>query len=59
MKQADVPLYRADHYDFLDEYGEERSATTEYWRRHERNIDTFQQQEAFMAAVCAETLQYK
>jgi hypothetical protein len=51
MKQAVVPLYRMERHDYIDDDGELQSAIREYWQRPEHNIDTYQVQEAFLAAV--------
>lgn len=51
MEQNEVPLYRYERREFIDEEGEVQIATTEYWRRSARNIDTFQLQESFIATV--------
>ena len=51
MKYNEVPLYRCEHRELIDDEGEVQIATVEYWRRLERNIDTFQLQESFIAAV--------
>ena len=56
MKQAHVPLYRIEHRDYIDDDGELQSGIAEYWRHPQHNIDTFQVQEAFMTAVCPQTL---
>ncbi|CAF3628440.1 unnamed protein product [Rotaria socialis] len=56
MKQAVVPLYRMESHDYIDDDGELQSAITEYWQRPERNIDTYQVQEAFLAGVYPQTL---
>ncbi|CAF3044652.1 unnamed protein product [Rotaria socialis] len=52
MKQDEMPLYRAEHREFIGDDGELQIATMEYWRRPEHNIDTFQLQEAFIADFC-------
>lgn len=52
MMQDEIPLYRVEYRDIIDEYGECQVAITEYWRQPARNIDTFQLQEAFLTSVC-------
>ncbi|CAF4441595.1 unnamed protein product, partial [Rotaria magnacalcarata] len=52
MKQDEIRLYRAEHREFIDDDGELQMATMVYWRRPERNIDTFQLQEVFIADFC-------
>ena len=52
MKQDEIPLYRIENRHYIDDDGELQFATTEYWRQLEPNNDTFQLQEAFIAAVC-------
>ncbi|CAF4784481.1 unnamed protein product, partial [Rotaria magnacalcarata] len=45
-----------ESHDYIDDDGELQSAITEYWQRPERNIDTYQVQEAFLAGVYPQTL---
>ena len=59
MKQPDVPMYRTECRDIIDDNGEIQNVTIEYRRRPARNIDTFQLQEAFITAVHQETLELK
>ncbi|CAF4679326.1 unnamed protein product [Rotaria socialis] len=56
MKQAVIPLYPMERHDYVDDDGELQSVITEYWQRPERNIDTYQVQEAFLAAAYPQTL---
>lgn len=54
MKQVEIPLYRIEHRHIIDEDGEVQAAVMEYWRQPSRNIDTYQLQEAFIAASCSQ-----
>ncbi len=54
MKRTDIPLYRRERQECINDEGELQIATIEYWRRPARNIDTFQVQEVFIAALCPE-----
>ncbi len=49
IKQSEFPLYHIEHRNYIDDDGELRSVVQEYWRCPQRNIDTFQVQEAFLA----------
>jgi hypothetical protein len=53
MNQSDIPLYRFEERQFVDDEGELQVAMTEYWRAAARNIDTFELQELFIATVCS------
>lgn len=55
-KQKEIPLYRAEEWQIIDDDGEVQTVTKEYWRQSARNIDTYQVQEAFIATVCPHTL---
>ncbi|CAF1132006.1 unnamed protein product [Rotaria sordida] len=55
MKQDDIPLYRIERRDYIDEDGELQSAIAEHWQHPEHNIDTFQIQEAFLATIFPQT----
>jgi hypothetical protein len=59
MAQEDVPLYRVEQCQYRDDDGEVHSATREYHRMTINNVDTFRLQEAFLAAVCPQLLDYK
>ena len=51
MKKPSIPLYRVQHRNFIDDDGEIQTETVEYWRQPARNIDTFDIQERFIAAL--------
>ena len=59
MAQEEVPLYRVEHQQYIDDDGEIRIATKEWRRGLLENIDTFRLQEKFMHMVCPQLLQYK
>ena len=50
-QQSEIPLYRIERQDYLDDDGERRIATKEVWRQSSKNIDTFNLQEAFISGV--------
>jgi len=51
MKQTDIPLYRCDRKEYIDDDGELQIQTKQYWRKPARNIDTFEIQESFIATI--------
>jgi hypothetical protein len=51
MKQDDIPLYRVQVREYIDDEGEIQISMTEYWRPRARNIDTFQLQEIFIVGL--------
>ncbi|CAF1021953.1 unnamed protein product [Rotaria magnacalcarata] len=58
MAQEEIPLYRVEHLQYIDDDGEIRHATKEFHRSLVDNIDTFRLQEKFMHMVCPQLLQY-
>jgi hypothetical protein len=59
MAQDDVPLYRVERCQYIDDDGEVHIATREYQRIPVHNVDTFRLQEAFISAVCPQLLDYE
>ncbi len=59
MAQEEIPLYRVEHQQYIDDDGEIQIATKEFRRSFLNNIDTFRLQEKFMHMVCSQLLQYK
>jgi hypothetical protein len=59
MAQEEIPLYRVEHEQYIDDDGEIRIATKEFRRGFLNNIDTFRLQEKFMHMVCPQLLEYK
>ena len=59
MAQEEIPLYRIEHQQYIDDDGETRIATREFCRELLENIDTFRLQDKFMRMVCPQLLQYK
>lgn len=59
MAQEEIPLYRLEQEQYIDEDGEIQIATREYRRGFLDNTDTFRLQEKFMHMVCPQLLQYK
>jgi hypothetical protein len=59
MEQEEIPLYRVEHHQYIDEDGEIQISTKEFCRMLPHNVDTFRLQEKFMSMVCPELLQYK
>ena len=53
-RQSEIPLYRAECQDYLDDDGEPQTAFKQFWRRVPRNIDTFNLQDAFVREVCTQ-----
>ncbi|CAF3285241.1 unnamed protein product [Rotaria sp. Silwood2] len=58
MIQEEVPLYRVEHQQYIDDDGEIQFATKEFHRSFLNNVDTFRLQEKFMRMVCPQLLQY-
>lgn len=58
MIQEEVPLYRVEHQQYIDDDGEIQFATKEFHRSFLNNVDTFRLQEKFMCMVCPQLLQY-
>lgn len=56
--QEEIPLYRVEHQQYIDEDGEIQVATKEFRRSSVNNIDTFRLQEKFMYTVYPPLLQY-
>lgn len=59
MAQEEIPLYRTEHQQYIDDDGEIQIATKEICQGFPYNIDTFRLQEKFMHMVCPQLLQYK
>ena len=59
MAQEETPQYRVEHEYYVDDEGEIRFVTKEFFRTLPRNMDTFQLQEKFLSMVCPELLQYR
>jgi hypothetical protein len=59
VAQEETPLYRVEHQQYIDDDGEIKIATKEFYRVSARNVDTFRLQEKFMSMVCPQLLQYK
>ena len=59
MAQEEIPLYRVEHLQYIDDDGEIQFATKEFYRSFVDNVDTFRLQEKFMHMVCPQLLQYK
>ena len=51
MEQEEIPLYRSEERQVIDDEGEVQTTTAEYWRQPAPNIDTFQLQELFISNV--------
>jgi len=58
MAQEEIPLYRIEHVQYIDDDGESHLATKETRRGFIDNVDTFRLQEKFMRIVCPQLLQY-
>ena len=58
MAQEEIPLYRVEHQQYIDDDGEIQLATKEFHRSFVNNVDTFRLQEKFMHMVCPQLLQY-
>lgn len=59
MAQEEIPLYRLEHQQYIDDDGETRIAIKEFRRPFLENIDTFRLQEKFMNIICPHLLQYE
>lgn len=51
MEQEEIPLYRSEQRQIIDDEGEVQIVTAEYRRQPQPNIDTFQVQELFISMV--------
>ena len=58
MAQEEIPIYRIEHDNFMDEDDEIRIITREFVRLPQFNVDTYQVQEAFIDIVAPEFLLY-
>jgi hypothetical protein len=58
MAQEDIPFYQSEQFEYMDEDGEIHIATREYRKIPINNVDTFELQEAFIASVCPQLLNY-
>ena len=54
MKKPEIPLYHVERRDYINADGQLQSIVHEHWRQSERNIDTFQVQEAFLATISSQ-----
>ena len=59
MMQDDIPLYRTEYQEYIDDDGETCFATTEFRRSYAYNTDTFRLQEKFIQRVFPQLLQYQ
>lgn len=59
MAQEEIPLYRVEYQQYIDDDGEIQIVTKEFRRGFLHNTDTFRLQEKFMRMVCPQLLQYK
>jgi len=58
LAQEEIPLYRVEHHQYIDDDGEIQLATKEFHRSFINNVDTFRLQEKFINMVCLQLLQY-
>ena len=58
MAQEEIPLYRVEQHQYIDDNGDIQIAQKEFRRPFLHNIDTFQLQEKFMNMTCPGLLQY-
>jgi hypothetical protein len=59
MSQEEIPLYRVEQRQYIDDDGEIQIVQKEYRRPFLGNIDTFHLQEKFINMVCPELLHWK
>lgn len=58
MAQEEVPLYRVENYEYIDDDGKKVQTTRESNRLLARNVDTFNLQENFISMVSPQMLSY-
>lgn len=59
MTQEEIPLYRVEHQQYVDEDDEIRIVTKEVRQLYPHNVDTFRIQEKFIEMVHPQLLNYR
>lgn len=57
MAEEEIPIYRTEKYQYVDDDGELQTAIVEIYRGNMENVDTYQLQDLFMTATCPQLLQ--
>lgn len=58
MAQEEIPIYRIEQHQFVDEDGELQTAIEEVYRATLENVDTYQLQDLFMNETYPQLLKY-